>query len=107
MSREALSLPPDCALRKDFPGGEVYVQMSGVENYEGSAHVSLYDTPWESVPRTPTMHLKLPMGTSAEYYVRAALKAEHDDILSESECGCIALDSLRAIARRHQEAVST
>ncbi len=101
MSREALSLSPDCALRKDFPGGEVYVQMSGVEDHTGPAHVSLYDRPWEEVPRVPVAHVKVPMGGMAEYEVRNALRAEHDDHLSDSDYGCIALDSLGAVVRTH------
>ncbi len=104
--RESLSLPPDCSLRKDFPSGEVYVQMSGVESYEGPAHVSLYDTPWETVPRTPVMHLKVPMGTSADQHIEAALRKEHDDMLSDTDCGCVALDSLGVIARRHRQEVA-
>ena len=101
MSREALSLPPDCALRKDFPSGEVYVQMSGVEDHAGPAHVSLYDRPWEEVPRVPVAHVKVPMGGMAEHEVRSALRAEHDDYLSDSDYGCIALDSLGAVVRTH------
>lgn len=100
-SREVLSLPPDCALRKDFPGGEVYVQMSGVEDHGGPAHISLYDTPWEEVPRVPVAHLKVPMGGMADHEVRNALRVEHDDRLSESDYGCIALDSLGAVIRTH------
>lgn len=101
--REALSLPPDCSLNKEFPEGKVYVQMSGVESYEGPAHVSLYDQPWEQVPRTPVMHLQAPMGTSADHEIRMALGAEHNDTLSDGDCGCIALDSLGVIARLHRE----
>jgi hypothetical protein len=100
-SREALSLPPDCALRQDFPSGEVYVQMSGVESHTGPAHVSLYDTPWEEVPRVPVAHVKVPMGGMADHEIRRALGAEHDDHLSDSEYGCIALDSLGAVVRTH------
>ena len=103
--RESLSLPPDCSLRKEFPEGEVYVQTSGSENYGGPTHVILYDTPWESVPRMPIMHLNVPMGGSADFHVEAALKVEHDDTLSDSACGCIALDALGFVMQRHKERV--
>ena len=100
-SREALSLPPDCALRRDFPDGEVFVQMSGVESHEGPAHVTLYDTPWEKVPRVPIAHVTVPMGNMAEHEVRGALGAEHDDGLTDGDYGCIALDSLGAVIKTH------
>jgi hypothetical protein len=78
--------------------------MSGVESHEGPAHVSLYDKPWEETPRVPVMHLTAPMGTSADHHIEAALKVEHND-MSDGDYGCIALDSLGIIVRRHQELV--
>jgi hypothetical protein len=101
--RESLSLPSSCSLRKDFPDGEVFVQMSGVEGHTGPAHVNLYDSPWEETPRAPVMHVKVPLGTMAEQHIGTALRIEHDDMLSEGDCGCIALDSLSATIRRHHE----
>jgi hypothetical protein len=103
--RESLSLSPDCSLRKEFPDGEVYVQMSGVEDYDGPAHVNLYAEGWETVPRVPRMHLTVPMGTSAEHHVEMALKAEHADQLSDGDCRCIALDSLGVVARTHAQLI--
>lgn len=104
--RESLPLPPECSLRKDFPDGEVYVQMSGVEGPDGPAHVSLYDKPWEETPRTPVMHLKAPHGTTAEHHIETALRVEHADApLADGACVCIALDALGIVARRHQDLV--
>jgi hypothetical protein len=100
--REALSLPPDCSLRKDFPDGEVYVQMSGVEGPDGPAHVSLYDKAWQDIPRVPVAHIEVPLGTMADDRIQEALSANHDD-LSDGDCGCIALDSLGAVIRRHSD----
>jgi hypothetical protein len=37
----------------------------------------------------------------ADHEVRGALGVEHDDRLSDSEYGCIALDSLGAVVRTH------
>ncbi len=101
--REALSLPQDCSLRKDFSDGKVFVQMSGLESPDGPAHVSLYDKPWEETPRVPVIHLKAPMGPSANDQIEAALGVEHDDGLSDGDCGCIALDALGVIVRRHRD----
>jgi hypothetical protein len=77
--------------------------MSGLESPDGPAHLSLYDKPWEETPRVPVMHLKAPMGGSAEHQIEAALKVEHDDRLNDGDYGCIALDSLGIVARRHNQ----
>ena len=103
--RESFSLPPDCALREDFPDGEVYVQTVGSESHTGPTHVDLYDKPWEEVPRVPAVHLQLDSGPNAAYVVEAALREAHeaDSCFSDGDYGCIALDSLGAIAKRHRE----
>lgn len=103
--RESLSLPPDCALRGDFPDGELFVQTVGSESPAGPTHVDLYDTSWETVPRVPVVHLKMDIGPHAACEVEAALREAHKDGICEGDYGCIALDSLRVVARRHQERV--
>ncbi len=103
--RESIPLPPDCALRKDFPEGEVYVQTVGSESHTGPTQVDLYETPWEEVPRVPVVHLKVEAGPQTAHAIEAALREAHeaDSCFSDGDYGCIALDSLGVIARRHRE----
>lgn len=102
--RESFTLPPDCALREDFPDGKLYVQTVGSESHTGPTHVALYDKPWEEVPRVPALHLKVDAGPHAAYLVETALHEAHKDGICEGDYGCIALDSLGVIVRRHREA---
>lgn len=105
--RESFPLPPDCAMRRDFPGGDVFVQTVGSESHTGPTHVDLYAEPWEQVPRVPTLHLKLDSGSNAAFQVEGALREAHKEVdcYSDAEYGCIALDSLGAIIKHHREQI--
>ncbi len=104
-SRESFIVPPDCALRRDFPEGVVHAQMVGSESYDGPSYVDLYAESWEAVPRTPRLHLQIDSGASASSVVEAALREAHrdDKCLSDGDYGCIALDSLSITVRHHQK----
>lgn len=103
--REAFPLPPDCALREDFPDGVVYVQTVGSEAYDGPTHVDLYGESWQATPRVPRLHLTLDAGSEAAGKVESALRKAHEqgEGCSDEDYVCIALDSLGVIARRHGE----
>lgn len=103
--REACILPPDCALRSEFPGGEVHVKLVGSESHQGPTHVDLYAESWEAVPQVPHLHLRMAGGPAAAQAVESALREAHeaDSCFSDADYGCIALDSLGVAIRRHRK----